>query len=266
MNSHVRRFYRTFVDEETPVRFYHQVIPLHEHPEMAWDEIQQKIPSFPKGWHELARLPAGDRIEFIQDYWLSTLPFVSHVHTSLQNFFSNLDDIGVYLTQSQIDSSFECEIVYSLRDDSSFFHGAPPSETQIELLKRTFNEALPDDYLAFLKVHDGFSKHSDTGIIRTKDLTSLYNQLQERIQNEMVYSGKTAVDPSDLIPFYEAFGEPSFQCFYLRWTPMKSPGNVYYSMAEGRISDVNDPSAWNQNLAFPTFLDWLIFYIEEVEE
>ncbi len=265
MNSHVRRFYRTVVDKETPVRFYHKVIALHETPQMPWEEIREKMPSFPKGWHELAQLPSDDRIEFIRDFWLSTLPFVSHVHTFLNDFFNGLDDIGVYLTQSQFDSSYECEIVYSLRDDTSFFHGAPTSEERIEALKNDFNDILPEDYLAFLQVHDGFSKHSDTGIIRSRDLRLICDRLQEKIQNEAIYCGKQMIEPKELIPFYESFGQPAFQCFYLSWTPMNSPGNVYYSMAEGKISDVHDQNSWNQNLAFPTFLDWLVFYLEEVE-
>ncbi len=266
MNSHVRRFYRTFVDEETPVRFYHQVIALHENPRLPWDEIKQKMPSFPKGWHELAQLHSDDRIQFIRDFWLSTLPFVSHVHSFLNGFFNKLDDVGVYLTQSRFDSSYECEIVYSLRDDTSFFHGTPPSEERIEMLKRDFNDVLPEDYLAFLKVHDSFSKHSDTGIICSKDLLSVYEKLQTRLQDEIIYSGNQVIEPKDLIPFYESFGQPSFQCFYLSWTPMNAPGNVYYSMAEGKISDVHDPNSWNENLAFSSFLDWLIFYLEGLED
>jgi|SRR5579862_209481 len=265
MNSHVRRFYRTFVDEETPVRFYHEVIALHENPQLQWEDIQQKMPSFPKGWHELAQLGLDDRLEFIQDFWLTTLPFVSHIHTFLNSFFNRLDDIGVYLTQSQFDSSFECEIVYSLRDDSSFFHGTPPSVEKIEVLKGDFNDELPEDYLSFLKIHDSFSKHSDTGIIRSKEMRSVYDKLQEKIQNEPIYSGKQLIDPKELIPFYESFGQPSFQCFYLGWTPMNSVGNVFYSMAEGRISDVHVQNSLTENLAFPSFLDWLIFYLEGIE-
>jgi SMI1 / KNR4 family (SUKH-1) len=266
MNSQVRRFYRTFVDKEAPVRFYHNVIPLHESPEVGWDQIQEKMPSFPKGWHELARLPSSDRIEFVRDFWLTTLPFVSHVHAFLNEFFNRLDDLGIYLTQSRFDSSFECEVVYSLSDDSSFFHGFPPSEERIEALREAFDDRLPEEYLAFLKVHDGFSKHSDTGIIRSKDLRSIYDKLQDKIQNEAIFCGNQMIAPKELIPFYESFGEPSFQCFYLDWTPIGSPGNVYYSMAEGKISDVHDRINWNQNLAFPSFFDWLIFYLEGVEE
>lgn len=266
MNSHVRRFYRTFVDKEEPVQFYHKVIALHESPDMEWEEIREKMPSFPKGWHELSRLPSTDRIEFIRDFWLTTLPFVSHVHSFLNEFFNKLDDVGIYLTQSRFDSAYECEIVYSLSDDTTFFHGTPPSEGRIEALRSAFDDVLPEDYLAFLKVHDGFSKHSDTGIIRSKNLRGVYDRLQEKIQNEAIYCGAEVITPTELIPFYESFGQPSFQCFYLSFTPLGQPGNVYYSMAEGGISDVHDRNTWNQNLVFPSFLDWLIFYLEGIED
>jgi hypothetical protein len=266
MNSHVRRFYRKYIDEEVPVRFYHEVIALHEHPRMSWEETKSKAPSLPKGWYELALLAAEDRIEFTKEFWLSALPFISHVHAFLNGFFDRLDDIGVYLVQQQFDSPFECELVYSLRDDSSFFHGLPPADEKIEGLKIAFSDVLPNDYLAFLNIHDGFSKHSDTGIIRSSQLFSAYEKLQDRIQNEVIYSGKKMIEPRELIPFYESFGQPSFQCFYLGWTPMDSVGNIFYSMAEGKISDVQDPKCWDENMAFPTFLDWLIFYLQAYEE
>lgn len=264
MNSHVRRFYRKYVDDEEPIRFFHEVIALHEIPHMGWEEAKIKVPTLPKGWYELALLSLSDRCEFIREFWLSSLPFVSSVQTFLDCFFSKLDDIGVYIVQSRFDGPYECEMVYSLRDDTSFFHGFPPSsEESIENLQRDFNDLLPKDYLAFIKIHDGFYKYSDTGLIRSHHLLGIYEKLQETIQNEMIYSGKQMIEPKDLIPFYESFGQPSFQCFYQNWTPMGCPGNVLYSTAEGKISDVHDRNSWNENLAFPTFLDWLIFYLGE---
>src|ERR1700733_8489929 len=110
-----------------PIRFYHEVVALHESPQMEWGEIQNKVPNLPKGWYELALLLPEDRLEFIKEFWLSSIPFVSHIHSGLDAFFNRLDDVGVYIIQSQFDSPFECEIAYSLRDDSSFFHGSPPS-------------------------------------------------------------------------------------------------------------------------------------------
>ncbi len=266
MNSHVRRFYRKFVDEEAPIRLYHEVIALHETPSFAFEEVVAKIPALPKGWYELAKLPTADRIEFTRDFWLSRLPYVPHVHRFLQTFFAKLDDVGVYATQLRFDTSFECEIVYSLQDGSCFYHGGPPcSERKLRELNSIFGEILPADYLAFLQIHDGFSKHSDTGVIKTKFLKDLYQQLQIDLAEDDISCGGQPVNPRQLIPFYESFGQPSYQCFYANWSPADGVGNVYYSLIEKVISDVVSKPAALDNLAFPTFLDWLIFYLEGVE-
>ncbi|MBS0603606.1 MAG: SMI1/KNR4 family protein [Verrucomicrobia bacterium] len=268
MNSHVHRFYRKFADEQAPIRLYHEVIGLHESPRFSWEEMVEKAPSLPKGWYELSRLKPVDRVEFTRDFWLATLPFLPHAHAFIQKFFGQLDDVGVYLTQMRFDSPFECEIVYSLKDGSCFYHGAPPCpDEEIEQLKFEFQNVLPEDFLAFLKIHDGFSKHSDIGIIRTRHLREVRKQLCEELEQtaqEIISSGHP-IDPADLIPFYESFGQPSYQCFFAGWTPLSQAGNVYYSSLEKVLSDIRDRNAWQENLAFPTFLDWLIFYLESIE-
>ncbi len=268
MNSHVHRFYRKFAGQEAPIRLYHEVIGLHEAPMFSWEDISKKAPSLPKGWHELSRLTPADRIEFTRDFWLATLPFLPHAHDFLSTFFSRLDDIGVYLTQLRFDSPFECEIVYSLKDGSCFYHGSPPcSNKEIDELVVEFEGVLPEDYLSFLKIHDGFSKHTDTGIIRTRHLQEVRKQVQqelEQIAHELTSLGHP-IDPADLIPFYESFGQPSYQCFFTEWTPVHQAGNVYYSPIEKTLSDIRDRNSLQENLAFPTFLDWLIFYLESIE-
>lgn len=267
MNSHVHRYYRKFADEQTPIRLYHEVIGLHEAPRFSWEDLSKKAPCLPKGWYELSRLNTGNRIEFICDYWLSILPYFPHVHAFLEKFFGKLDDIGVYLTQLRFDSPFESEIVYSLKDGSCFYHGFPPcTEEEIKSLTIEFEEVLPEDFLAFLQIHDGFSKHSDTGIIKSKYLSAVRKQLQDEIKQsrrEFTLQGKP-FELRDLIPFYESFGQPSYQCFCASWTPFQQVGNVYCSPVENILSNVQDRNSWQENLAFPIFLDWLIFYLESI--
>lgn len=268
MNSHVRRFYRKFVDEDAPIRLYHEVITLHEAPRFTWEELSAKVPHLPKGWFELAYLNKEDRIAFSRDFWLATLPYVPHVHAFFQQFFDRLDDVGVFLTQLRYDSPFECEVVYSLKDGTCFFHGSPPcSNEEIEGINRAFGGMLPEDYRAFLKIHDVFSKHSDTGLVKVKFLKALYQQLIQELQEarqDVICKGKI-VDPKDLIPFYESFGQPSYQCFHAGWNPGNQIGNVYYSFLEKVISDYGDQNAWLENLAFPSFLEWMVFYLEGIE-
>jgi hypothetical protein len=183
MNSHVHRYYRKFVDEELPIHPFHDVIALHDNRSAKWEDISKKVPSLPKGWFELARLTTKDRIDFSRDYWLETLPFVPHVHSFLHDFFADLDDVGIFLTQKTFDHPYQCEMVYSLLDGSCFFHGNPPCpDQQIASTNHLFNEDLPLDYLAFLKIHDGFCKYTDTGIIPTQKLAATHKHLTETIQ------------------------------------------------------------------------------------
>jgi hypothetical protein len=268
MNSYVRRYYRKFSEEDAPIRLFHDVICLHDSPELSWSDVSSKVQSLSKGWFELSRLSKGDRIEFTLDFWVKTLPFVPHVYSFLQSFFSKLDDVGIFLTQVTYDAPYACELVYSLRDGSCFFHGLPPcEENEIAYLRQRFDGILPESYLAFLSIHNGFSKHSDTGLLTSMGLEPTYFQLQSAVATEdiIVQSHGKIIDPKDLIPFYESFGQQSYQCFYTRWFPDREVGNVYYSRREHAISDIKDRSTWLENLAFPTFLDWLVFYLEGVE-
>ena len=38
-------------------------------------------------------------------------------------------------------------------------------------------------------------------------------------------------------------------------------GNVYLSGIDYTLSDVSDKKAWAENLAFPTFSEWLAYYL-----
>ena len=51
-----------------------------------------------------------------------------------------------------------------------------------------------------------------------------------------VSCGDKLIDPKGLIPFYESFGLPFFQCFWTEWHPAEEMGNVYYSSATNSIS------------------------------
>lgn len=259
MNSQVRRYYRKFDDEEIPLRLFYDVISLHETPELSWEGFKERAPDLPRGWYELASLSSADRVNFAKEFWMETLPYVPHIHVFLEKFFAQLDDVGVFLTQVHFDSVYQSEIVYSLRDGSCFFHGCPPAiEDAINALRRKFQESLPEDYLAFLRIHDGFSKHMDVGIIPSKDLSFLSPD------KTLLPPSQTTVNPRDLILFYESFNEKCYQCFYEGWTPNGEIGNVCYSGLEGGISDTRNKEKWGDQLAFPTFLDWLIFYLEGV--
>lgn len=269
MDQHIKEFYRQFSDEAPEGRF-HRVIALHEVPDLEWESIHHKFPVLCKGWYELTHLKAEDRIEFTRDYWLSKLPYHPKISQFLGNFFDSLDDVCIYLFQQKYDDPFEVNIVYSLKGNNGFFRGnAAASEDAIEELKSKFPGVIfPDDYLAFLLIHNGFWKTTDcTGLIKTESLFSNYQQFQETLSlypEPLTTTKGLSVNPKRLIPFYESFGMPFYQCFWMDWYPEQEMGNVYFSGSSHTISDVSTEFG-SDSMAFPSFIDWLIFYLERIE-
>lgn len=268
MDFHIRQFYCQF-SEETPTGTFHRVIPLHEAPDIDWDSLRQTIPKLCRGWHELAHLSAEDRIEFTHDYWLSKLPYRAELTAFLDKFFSTLDDIGIFITQRKVDDPFEATLVYSLKDNSGFYRGAPPvDEKELIQLEKDFPDIIfPKDYLSFLQIHNGFCKTTDsTGISSAERMKPNYEALQEYLQqvDGIISTKGREVNPKKLIPFYESFGMPFFQCFWGEWYPEQEMGNVYYSGLTNTISNVEDNDFGPKNMAFVSFSDWLIFYLEKI--
>lgn len=265
MGQRVKEFFRQSSGEE-PHSNFHRVIALHEAPDVDWKNISKLVPDLCKGWYELAHLPSKDRIEFIRDFWLKKLPYRQGFNAFIVRFFEGLEDIGIYVTQHRFDDPYQASLVYSLKGDNCFYRGgAPASDEKIVNLQKFFSDdILPADYKAFLQIHDGFWKTTDcTGITRSVEMPTLYSTLQELLaqQDRILTSGGLEVDPKRLIPFYESFGMPYFQCFWGEWYPEEEMGNVYYSGLTNTISFEGDSSP--ENMAFPTFLDWLQFYLEK---
>jgi len=275
MDDHVSDYYKEFADDSTPSGSFHKVIAVHESPELEWDALLELALDFPRGWFELAHLPSADRIEFVREFWVSQLPYVPHVHEGLVKFFASLEDIGIYITQKAFDDPFFSTLVYSIEDNGGFFHGsAPIEENNVAWLQKTMDDVLssqnyllPVDYLAFLRVHDGFCKFTDTGLIPSTQLALTYQQFQPFLaqQEPLVSLLGGEVNPKSLIPFYESFGLHCYQCFWGEWYPDQEMGNVYYSGIEKTLSSATAQETFAENMAFPTFLDWLLFYLEAVE-
>jgi len=222
----------------------------------------------PRGWFELARLAPEDRIEFTRAYWMSQLPFVSSkCMEGLDHFFDQLETIEVYATQMEVGQPFDVHMVYVLQHESGFFQGNPgATEDEILTLNKQFSHMnFPQDYLAFLKIHNGFSKYTDTGLIKIKEMSRNYRQFQELLKHEeLIRPDGHIIEPASLIPFYESFGLHSYQCYYADWYIENEMGNVYFSEHDRTISNFLDASRLEENLAFPNFLSWLIFYLEDI--
>lgn len=266
MDCHIKDYYCQYSDANASGNF-HELIVLHE-TSLTWDEVSKKMPTLCKGWYELSRLVTKDRIDFTHEFWMAKLPYHPKLGGFLDTFFASIDDIGIYLFQKKFDDPFEANMVYSLSQDRGFFHGNPPAtEQQIQEVKRFFpNEILPLDYMSFLQIHNGFCKATDsTGILSSHQMERCYQSFQmiETAQSAIVTNKGLPVDPKKLIPFYESFGMPFFQCFWADWYPDYEMGNVYYSGFTKTISDIDKPGSYTE-MAFPTYTDWLIFYLEKI--
>lgn len=265
MDVHVKEFFSQY--GEGTGRF-HEVIPLHDQPALAWSDVLKKMDDFPRGWFELSRLGTQDRIDFTMEFWMSKLPFHPRMAESLSLFFKSLDDIGVFITQQTFDDPFEATMVYSLKDNAGFYRGAVPATYEdCTSMQGLFADLIfPQDYCAFLQIHNGFRKATDsTGIIPSWEMAEVRERFQAMLSerdNVTTRKGKV-VDPRTLIPFYESFGMPFYQCFWDNWHQEQGMGNVYYSGADNKISDPEEDTG-SDNMAFPSFSDWLIFYLERI--
>lgn len=269
MDLHAIEYYSSY-SESAPHGHFHRVIPLHDEPVMDWQEASGLAPQLCRGWYELANLPVLDRIDFTRDFWIAKLPYRAHLSEFLMKFFASLDDVGVFLTQQKYEDPFQAHLVYSLVDNSGFFHGqCPASESDIINLQKDFpNYILPADYLAFLQIHNGFAKLTDTGIISAANMREGYETFQRILaegQEPVSTAGGASVNPASLIPFYESFGMPFFQCFWGEWYPDEEMGNVYYSVPMRKVFNCKKKGDCDETMAFETYVDWLMFYLEKID-
>lgn len=268
MDSHALEYYSPY-SNDTPHGHFHRVITLQDELDLDWIIVKEMAPRLCRGWYELSRLSKQDRIDFTRDFWFSKLIYRPSLTQSLNNFFNSLDDISIFLLQVRNDESFEPQLVYSLAEDSGFFHGElPATESEIIALQKEFPDyILPSDYLSFLQIHNGFAKLTDTGIMKSTEMKKDYEAFQQMLSeaDPIIKSDGNAVNPKSLIPFYKSFGMPFFQCFWAEWYPENEMGNVYYSGVTKTISDCTKTDYNIETMAFETFTDWLIFYLEKID-
>lgn len=268
MDNHITEYYRESGGNNLSPGSFNRVIQLNKHPEMSWNEVLRLVPNMSRGWFELSRLNVDDRIEFSRDYWISKLPYHECTAALLEKFFGSLDDIGVILTQKNYDDKFEAHLVYSISKNGGFFQGKLPmtEKEKIELYNHFQGVIFPQDYIAFMEIHNGFAKINDVGILEAKEVYPTYKQLKERLleRDPIVTESGMVFEPSKLIPFYHSFGTQCFQCFFDEWYPENEMGNVYYSEMSKTISDITGIKSSIDEMAFATFSEWLAFYLERI--
>lgn len=230
-----------------------EIIFLCDEPPCGFEEGKKKAPRLTKGWHELCQLEEDIRFELIRDYWFNALPVIPTFRAFIDRFFAKVEKIGIISTSGGI------FMTYTLKDRSECFFGGPPLiDDEIETLKGEVDVSLPEDFCRFYRIHNGFFKGGDTGIYSSGVLVEEAQRFKQL--GRLLKLGSQKV-PTDLIlPFYRSFGLDVYQCFYKEWYPDGGMGNILCSLSEETLSDPNrDP------MAFPTFLEWLTFYMEEVK-
>lgn len=268
MNGHIFEYYKETSDPSFSGHF-HQVIALHENKDLSWEALKEKDLKLSKGWFELSKLSSKDRVDFTMQFWISK--FLDHptLISFLEKFFAEIDDIYIFVLQKKIEDPYETHMIYSLKGDKGFFKGyLPATDDELNQLKTAFPDiTFPKDYLSFLQIHNGFSKATDTGIFKSNEMPNAYRQFIKWVttKDTLLICHEKTVDPAELIPFYESFGQPFFQCFWNAWYPENEMGNVYYSSATNTISYGPNFTPDAENMAFATFSDWLAFYLESLE-
>ena len=211
MNRSISDFFEAFSD----------VISIHE-THLCYEMVTEKVPSFLRGWFELMKLDSRVKFEFFRDYWLNTLAYTPQAYDAITHFFSRIEDFTVYLTKREKDESYVASLIYCMKEEADFFLGGLPlGEKQIDQLTKKYNFPFPTDYLDFFRIHNGFCRSKDEGLVPTF-----------KMRKELEKQPK-------IFPFYT--GYDSYQWFF------KFQGeNVFCESG---------------TTTFPSFLDWLLSYI-----
>jgi len=263
MNSLIRQFFTGNKENQ-----FKEVLFLSEESNATWEAISRIAFDLPRGWFELSRLSPQDRIEFTRDFWLDRIPYHPSAHPAFFEFFDQLDDVAVVLMRRREEEPLDSELVYSLADNSSFFRGKPPcTEGDLHDLKSEIELNLPHDFLSFVRIHNGFGKLSEMGLLEVEEIAPVRRRVMNMLMQteKRIHAAGLEVDPAALIPFYETLGLSSFQCFYTDWYPGNEMGNVYLSGIDYTLSDVSDKKMWAENLAFPTFSEWFAYYLQGMD-
>ncbi len=260
MNRQILEFFRAGKGIDTPftaVRF------LSEESTLSWTEAEKMGVS--KAWFELSRIPAESRIEFVKDLWLKSLSFHTKASDKIEGFFERLDDVIILVCQHTVEDPWRAEMIYSVEGDVTFFRGLmPATDDSIVQVKKELELDLPLDYWNFSKIHNGFGRLSELGMMPIEALPKTRSRFVRMILDSEtpLRMGAEKVDAYSLFPFYEEFGLDCYQCFNGQWYPESEMGNVHFSGIDYTVSDTLERREWAENLAFPTFVEWLAAFLE----
>jgi hypothetical protein len=249
MNIHVVNFYQNRSDW--------QVIALQDYPKAVFEEWISKAPLLPKGWWELSLLPCADRIDFVSTFWNMRFPYRPHVSKVIQQFFSCVEDLGVYLVKKHSEDCFKAHLVYSMSDEQGFYYGLlSATKEAIKGVHDVVKVRWPEDYLSLLKIHNGFAKNSDEGVLPLEKIMAEKHLMYGECVNglyQMTFE-QEPLDPECLIPFYKKDAQ-FYQCFHKEWYPDQEMGSL------GILLSQESQRGVCLQQVFPSFLSWLTMYM-----
>lgn len=223
---------------------------------LDWPQARQSYPCLPKGWFELSRLEGQVRQEFLRDYWINALPYSPQLYAFIDRFFSRVLETAV------VSSKRGVFMVYALK--GNLMMGGPPlKDEEIKGIVSQIDFSLSEHFLQFFRIHDGFFRAGDTGIFSSSVLVEEGERF--RNLNQTLKMGNHTLTTASLLPFYRSFGLDVYQCFYQDWYPDREVGNILCSLTERTVSDYRSKDERERGLAFPGFLEWLMFYMEDIE-
>lgn len=177
----------------------------------SWELLQKEAPFFPRGWFELSRLNGEDRKEFLQIFWKSQLlDSAPNINCLIDLFFASVEDILIFLVRQE---KLPPQPLLIYASSQGHFFGYPPiSKERIARIQKDSLDLLPEDYLNFFSIHDGFSKEGEGKIFALSEASVFRSRFQER----MASFEQGLMDPKMLIPFFQEEKIHRLQCFFLQ--------------------------------------------------
>jgi hypothetical protein len=256
MRSFVRNYYQNANSIEGIKDPFHEVLLLSSDLDFTFEELKAKADNFPRSWFELISLSTKEKKEFLFEYWLDTLHPSFEFLQELDIFFSSLEDIGIFLVKEFVSSPYLVELVYSLEKKNLFFVGLPPRMTPFSAEAELFS-FFPDDYLSFLKIHNGFRRFDEKGIIPLEQLKEYSYRFQKCYTESLkkIPLGQRVDDPKVFFPFSRD-KNGGVSCFHLGFN--NSIGKVCYINNHCHLK--TDPMVGFER-TFDSFTHWLCHYL-----
>ncbi len=250
MRSFVSDYFKSSAQIEGITDPFHEIIiPDKNH---SFAELKKKAPNLPKNWVDLLQFSPEEKIEFVLNFWLEILPFAPEYHEAIIDFFGSLEDIGLVLIKEFKKGHYTPEMIYSFKEKDLFFRGQPPCDER--KVAEGF-ESLPLDFLTFYKIHSGFRRFDDIGLVKGENLLITALKFQQRYLEaiDTIPSYQKVYNPNCLVPFYEDKNGGAM-CFNFAPFPDEI-GDICYVSSNFVVTE--------KEISFASFLDWLCYYLEQ---